>query len=386
MGLFNRPRPATLEAAGRVALATPNTHATWGVGYGRMAPVEFAPPGDVWSRDAAMSVPTISRARDLICSAVGALPLTLWTVSFDAARGDVQQQTPPAGWMTRPDPDRTRQWLLAWTTDDLLFSGRAYWRITDRYATSYPSKFRLMPAADVGIDSNGIIRYRGHIVPAGDVVEFLSPLDGLLYAGSRVIQIALNLEAAAERFSTAEVPAGWLEQSENSEPLPADELAELAASWSAARLQRTTAALNPYVRYHESSMDPSRLQLVEARLHQRGELANAANIPAYFVNAPAGTGMTYMNAAQAKQDLVDFGAMPFIQTIEQTLSGPNVTPNQQAVRLELNAWLRNPYTPADNASPNDMQIAYSTPSGAPGSGGSPGRPRDIDGLNEGTPA
>ena len=135
-------------------------------------------------------------------------------------------------------------------------------------------------------------------------------------------------------------------------------------------------------------MDPSRLQLVEARLHQRGELANAANIPAYFVSAPAGTGMTYMNAAQAKQDLIDFGAMPYVQAIEQTLSGPNVTPRTQSVRLDVNAWLRNPYTPGGEPSPNDMQYAYQTPPTPPSPAApdtpSPGRPRDIDGDNEGT--
>jgi hypothetical protein len=109
------------------------------------------------------------------------------------------------------------------------------------------------------------------------------------------------------------------------------------------------------------------------------ELARVANIPPYFIGAPAGTGMTYLNAAQAKQDLIDYGAAPFITTIEQTLTGPNVTPHGQAVRLDLNAWLRNPYTPADDAAPSDLEIAYNQPPQP----ATPGRPRDIDGRNEG---
>lgn len=384
MGLFTRrPPAAAVQAAGQVALATSNGY-RWGTGYGRMAPADFAPPSGIWSREAAMSVPAISRARDLICSAVGALPLALWTVRFDPATGaDVEQRNPPAGWMGRPDPNRTRQWLLAWTVDDLFFHGRAYWKITNRYTTTYPASFTLMSAADVQIHDNGRITWIGHDVAPADVVEFLSPLDGILYQGARAITTALNLDAAAERFSTAEVPAGWLEQTENSEPLTADELADIADTFSTARLTRTTAALNPYLRYRESGMDPSRLQLVEARLHQRGDLANVANIPPYFVGASAGHGMTYFNAAQAKQDLIDFGAMPYIGAVEQTLSGPNVTPNGQAVRLDLNAWLRNPFTPNDDASPNDMQIAFDPAAAARDSGASPGRPRQVDGLNEG---
>jgi hypothetical protein len=263
--------------------------------------------------------------------------------------------------MARPDPNRTRQYLLAWTADDLLFYGRAYWQVTGRYEASYPRSFAQMPATDVNVDTNGKVTHRGHIVDPADVVEFLSPSDGLLFVGWRAIQTALNLDAAAERFSLTEIPAGWLEQDPASEPLAADELAAIATEFAAARTARTVAALNPFIRWRESAMDPSRLQLVEARQHQAVELARVANIPAYFLNAPAGTGMTYMNAQQAKQDLIDFGAMPYIGAIEQTLSGPNVTPSGQAVRLALNAWLRNPYVPNDDASPNDMQIAYNTP-------------------------
>ena len=66
-----------------------------------------------WDRDAAMSLPTISRGRDLICSA-----------RRPAAVHLVDGRPPPPGphrgaphprrrWMDRPDPDRTRQWMLA---------------------------------------------------------------------------------------------------------------------------------------------------------------------------------------------------------------------------------------------------------------------------------
>ena len=383
------PAVGRIDAAGTVTLDTRRTSTLrptgWGVGIQRLTPAEFpVPPVDVWSREAAMSVPSISRARDLLCSAVASLPLTLWSLKWDQPnRRNVEEQIPPALWMNRPDPNRTRQFILSWTCDDLLFLARSYWKVTKRYeSTGYPAAFEWMPAADVNIDATGKITFLGKVVPAEDVVEFLSPLDGLLFTGWRAIQTAVNLDAAAERFSTAEIPAGWLAQRENSEPMTVDELTSMAELWAAARQQRTTAALNPYLEYHESAMDPSRLQLVEARQHQAVELARVANIPAYFLNAPAGTGMTYMNTAQAKQDLVDFGAMPFIGAIEQTLGGPNVTPNGQAVRLDLSAWLRNPYTPNDNASPNDLQIAYNAPPATNGDR-APGRPRDIDGRNEG---
>jgi hypothetical protein len=387
-----RPRwaVAAIEAAGTVSLdrttnARPNG---WGVGYGRMAPFDWAPPVDIWSREAAMSVPSVSRARDLICTAVGALPICLYTVRFDVpSRQSVEEQLPPPRWANRLDPNKPRQHTLAWLTDDLLFYARAYLKITTRYeSTGYPATFQWMPFTDLNIEANGRVRYRNDEIDPADVVEFCSPIEGLLAVGFRAINTALNLDAAAERFSTAEIPAGWLEQTENSEPMSGDELGEIADSFQAARQARTVAALNPFIRWHESTMDPSRLQLIEARQHASVEMARLCNIPAYFLNAPAGTGMTYMNAAQAKQDLIDFGALPYIQCIEQTLGGPNVTPNGQAIRLDVNAWLRNPFVPNDNASPNDLAIAYNAPTPETPPQRAPGRPRQIDGLNEGTPA
>ena len=371
-----------VNGAGHVSLSTaPERSANrgWGVGRSRLAPFDWAPPtAGLWSRESALGVPTISRARDLICSTVAALPITLWSVRFDPATGtDVEARLPPPGWAVRPDPDRTRQHLIAWTSDDLFFYGRAYWRVTDRYDNTYPSAFRRMAATDVGIDASGHITFNGKQVPPGDVVEFLAPGDGILYTGARAIQTAINLDSAAERFSTAEIPAGWLAQRENSEPMSSDELADMADAWQAARLARTTAALNPWLEWHESTMDPARLQLTEARQHQALELARVANIPSFLVGAPSGGSLTYQNSVQAKSDLLDFGCLPMVATIEQTLSGPNVTPRGQFVRLYTDAWLRSPLTNVPNQTPPNSATA-DVPR-------QPGRPRQADGLNEGTP-
>ncbi len=386
MSKWGRPKPS-IEAAGKVELANVSNvrPSTWGVGISRLAPAafDFAPPIDIYSREGAMAVPTISRARDLLCTSVGALPITLWTASF-ANDEPIEKRLPPAQWMLRPDPNRTRQFQLAWTVDDLLFNGRAYWHITDRYTTGYPSKFRWLPFNDVHVGTDGRVNYLSQQLNSDDIVEFLSPLDSLLSIGWRAITIANNLDNAAERFSTVELPAGWLEQTENSEPLTGEELAEIASDFQAARNSRTVAALNPFLKWRESLMDPQRLQLAEAREHQALELARLCNIPAYLVGAPV-AGMTYSNSAQAKADLIDFGSLPYVQCIEQTLSGPNVTPLGQFVRLDTNVWLRNPLVSNQNASPNDAQIAFNDqpqPQQQPQPPANPpGRPRQFDNQN-----
>lgn len=376
-----RPRsvPAVQAAAGRVALARTPTNATSSptTPFGFGPPLEgFVPPypfdqgAPWWDRSAAMSVPAISRAQSLIVTAVAQLPITTWTVDVSEVPA-VERRLPDVGWSRRPDPDRTRQYLLAWTTDDLIFHGIAHWEITNRYAASsggYPSSFRRIPPGDLSETADGLevtdpqTGQRRPIDPR-DVVEFLSPLDGLLSVGWRTISIAMQLDQAADRFASNEIPNGWLQEKEGSEDLTADELAQIALEFSMARHTATTAALNKWLEYHPNVVDASQLQLVEARQYQALECARIANVPPYLVGAPAGTGMTYLNGQQARQDLVDFGASAYIGCIEQTLSGPNVTPRDVSIRLDLNAWLRNPFTTSgDDAepSPNDMQIADPT--------------------------
>jgi phage portal protein BeeE len=367
-GLAVEKAPPKVRAAGQVKLLpTVALGPTgWGTGMARLAPFDFAPPETVmWDRSAAMSVPTISRARDLICSAVGSLPLALYRLRWDQDR-PVEEAIPPLLWFSRIDPNRTRQWMLSWTTDDLMFYGRSYWRITARYATSYPSAFERMPVTEVHVTDQGDVRWNGHYVEPSDVIEFLAPTDGILYVGYRAIAAALALDMAAERFAACEVPAGWLKQT-GGEPMSPEELTEIAAQFTAARRTNTTAALNEVIDYHESSYDPERLQLTVARQHQALELARLANVPPYLVGAPAGTGMTYQNAQTARLDLIDFGALPFIGCIEQTLGGPNVVPNGQFIRLDTNAWLRNPFSEGQSK-PTDIEQAYNPPAQPPANG------------------
>lgn len=344
----------------------------WGVGP-PLAPVDVDLSVFGWvSRDAAMSLPTISRARDLIVSAVSALPFTRWTRDVTAVP-PVDVRSTDASWFDRPDPDRTRQWLLAWTCDDLFFEGLAHWRVTARFADGYPRTFRRIAPGQLDVQDDHVMVTDPSYpvdrpgaperVALADVVQFLSPLEGILTNGGRPIAIALSLDGAAARFADTEVPAGWLQERDGSEDMSTDDLAALARDFTMARRTNTTAAVNKWAEYHEAAYDPSTMQLVEGRTYQALELSRLGNIPGYLTGAPAGTGMTYLNAEQAKADLIDFGAAPLIACIEQTLSGPNVTPNGQRVRLDLNAWLRNPFS-TDTPSPplpNQEQVPNPDP-------------------------
>ena len=306
---------------------------------------------------AALSLPTISRARDLIASMIGCLDLQQYTLQWT---GDEYERIniPGESWMTRPDPTVTRNFLMASTFSDLFFIGRAFWAITGRYSNGYPATFQWLPAAQVSVvDQPGPqffgpaadgISINGKPLNPADVVQFLSPIQGLLWQGARAMRIANRLDASAERFATNEIAAGYLSQT-GGEPLSVDELSEMAAGWSAARTTNSIGALNAYVTFTEFKSDPNRLQLVEARQFQALELARAANIPAYLAGISVG-GYTYQNAQQARQDLYLFGAKPYMDCIQETLSLDQVLPRGRFVEFDVDRYLSD-YGMAEQVAP-----------------------------------
>jgi phage portal protein BeeE len=169
------------------------------------------------------------------------------------------------------------------------------------------------------------------------VVQFLSPNGGLIYQGIPAIRTALRLQQAADRFATVQIPSGYLRQV-GGEPMNAQELADMAAAFAAAREQSTVAALNEYVEYKETSHKPDDLQLVQSREFMALEMARLANIPAYLVGVSV-PGYTYQNAQQAREDLYLFGAKPLISAIEETLSMNNIIPRGRQIELDVKSYL-----------------------------------------------
>lgn len=292
----------------------------------------------------ALNVPTISRARDLLASMIGTLELKHYSRQWNGESYD-EVYLPAEPWMERPDPKVTRNFLMANTFSDLFFYGRAFWYITTRYSTGLPASFEWLPAANVSTpDQAGPqffspsmqVEFNGVEIDPSNVVQFISPLMGLVFNGQRAVNIALHLDQAADRLATLETVPGYLQQ-KGGETMSGDELSDLAAAWAAARKVNAIGALNDYVEFIEFKNAPGEV-LDSQRQYQALELARIANIPPYLVGVPTG-GMTYQNAQQARQDLYLFGAKPYLDCIEQTLSMPNVLPRNRFVEFNVEDYL-----------------------------------------------
>ena len=299
------------------------------------------------SEEAALSVPTISRAVSLLTTVVGTLDLKSYVFQWSGEEYEkiwVQGET----WMSRPDPSVPRQWIMGKTARDLIMYGRAHWAVTSRYSTGFPATFQWLPANMVssekmpaspewfGMPSD--LEFNGMPLDVSNVITFLSPNQGIVYAGRRAVQIALRLDQAAERFAATEIAAGYLQQTSNSEPMSSEELGELAAAWSNARRVSAIGALNSAVEWKEFSSDPSKLQLVESRKYAALEMARLLDIPGYLLGIDQ-SGMTYQNAQQSRQDLILFGARPVLHSIQERLSMNDVLPNGRHVQFDQESYL-----------------------------------------------
>jgi hypothetical protein len=133
-----------------------------------------------------MSVPTIARAVGLITSTIGGLSIDQYTVQYTLGR-PVKSYIEPERWQHNPDPDTTRNFVIAQTVKDLMFVGRAFWYVTALgdlpLEFLYINPARVLPATDDNGRLTGWVldpdaRGRGMPLAVEEVVPFyLEPPD-----------------------------------------------------------------------------------------------------------------------------------------------------------------------------------------------------------------
>ena len=293
------------------------------------------------SREEAMSVPTIARARNIICSSIAAMPIIL----RDRSTG---VRIDPPRVINTPDPRVPGSATYVWTAEDILLTGFAYWRILELYSDTFRVRRieRIAPTRmGTFLNDNGteVLYYTidGNRIPnegVGSVVVFYGNDEGLLNRAGTTIRTGAELERAAAMYAREPMPTMVLKS--NGASLPSDRISKLLESWGQARRNRSTAFLNADVTLDAVGFDPEKLQLNAARNYIATELSRAIGIPAYFTDAPTGSSMTYSNATLAKQSLLDFSLIPIMTSIEERLSMPDFTPSSQVARFDLDVYLR----------------------------------------------
>ena len=285
-----------------------------------------------------------------MASVIGCMSLKMYTEMWN---GSEMEKMPlaPRTWLRRIDPTLPNNFVLSWLFDDLFFFGRAFLYITSRTADGYPASFTRLPAAMVQtLDQAGPvwfapskqITFQGGQINPDDVVQFLSPIQGIIYMSEQAVATALKLEAARYRNSSSAIPAGILRQT-GGEPLSGQELADLAASFNLARETNQTAALNEFVTYTETLTSPDKMLLIDSAEFQAMEMARLCNIPPYLAGISVGS-YSYQSSAESRMDLWTFGVRAYADCIAGTFSQNNILPNGTYVEFDVEGYLKGEYS------------------------------------------
>jgi HK97 family phage portal protein len=292
-------------------------------------------PAQAMTRELALEVPAVARARNLICATIASMPLELYRKSTGEELGK------PV-WLNQPAINQPRSVTISYTVDSLLMYGWSVWIIKSRYQEDgRPASFEWIPNTRVTpyYSSDGHL-IEGYYIDQtfytnDDVVTFQSLNDGILTTGARVLRAALDLEIASSVAASTPMPTGYI--SNSGADLDPKEVQGLLAAWKNARSQRNTAYLTSTLSYNPVSYSPKEMLYNEAKQDYATQVARLCNIDAFYLSADANNSMTYSNLLDSRKQFVSLTLQPFISAIEDRLSMNDVTAVGNEIRFDLDA-------------------------------------------------
>jgi HK97 family phage portal protein len=292
------------------------------------------------SRHDAMSVPSVARARNLICGTVASIPLEYYKTST----GEV---IAPPRWIKQLSKSQPSFITIAWIVDSLLFYGVSYLLVTERYAEDgRPASFEWVANTRVTFttDLMGIHVTQYYIdaspVDMNDIVTIQGFDEGVLDRSGRTIQAAIDVDRAAAQNSANPQPAGFLKNS--GADLPPNEVAGLIAAWKRARQNNSTAYLTSTLDYSPVSFSPKDMMYNEAVQNLSTQIARAMNVPAYYLSADQNTTMTYANVQDERKQFYALSIEPYLQAIQARLSMDDISTSGHEVRFAVfDTFLKN---------------------------------------------
>lgn len=280
------------------------------------------------TRHRAMKIAAVSKARRIIATRIGALPLA-------AVKGSQELVKQPAV-LAQPEKGLARSTTITWTADSLFFHGRAFWQVTERMNDGFPAFVRWVPEAHAGVNADGQLEYAfGESVAPADGIRFDGPDSGILVDACDTIRRAMELNRAAARAEENPVPIVNLKN--NGEDLTNDEIDEMIARFEAKRKQSAVGYTSRGLEVQTFGAPPENL-LIDARKTIILEIARHTGIPASRLDAPIeGTALTYTNRVTENQQLIDEVLQPYMTAIADRLSMDDTTPHGTTVRFNTDS-------------------------------------------------
>lgn len=298
----------------------------------------FGTDFDFSSRERAMTVPGVFKARGIILSLVADLPLRAYRydqrLAFEEQPGFLYRSPGIIGPRKRMEN----------TIDDLIFYPFSLWQVVR--GAEDGGRRPILEAAHVPYNSweidpdTGTIMVSdvdGNLVPANDdeVILFVGPSEGLLRHGARSVAGAASLESTWVDRARTPAPLTELHLTDNTQ-LDDPEAIATRDAWAAARRARNGAV----------ALTPSNVEVIDhgtadAALFIEGRNSSRLDMAAFFVlpgsalDATTSTAsLTYSTQQGTRTEISDVTIPYWIRSIEDRLSQDDIVPRGQTVRFD----------------------------------------------------
>jgi len=285
------------------------------------------------SRKEAMSVPSVARARNLICGTVAGIPLEY----YNKRTGEV---IAAPRWINQLAKNQPSFITICWIVDSLLFYGVSYLRVTERYAEDgRPAAFEWIANARVTFttDLEGIMVTQYYVdaapIAMNDIVTIQGFDEGVLERAGQTINSAIQLNKSASIASATPMASGILKNT--GADLPANEVSGLLAAWKRSRNNNSTAYLTSTLEFQPTQFSPKEMMMVEGIQNLSTEIARAMNVPAYYLSSDQNTTMTYANVTEERKQFFALSIEPYIQAIQTRLSMDDISTANHEVRFAV---------------------------------------------------
>lgn len=294
------------------------------------------------TRDAAMRIAAIARARNLVCTSIGKQPLvpidpSKIVYTKNAETGEVEEDygaaiLPTPYWMTHTADGSSPQHRMVWTVDDLIFYGLScWWR--DKPGTDQETRSRLNQE-DWEIDSDSR-RILVNGTPAADnqVILFTGFHEGILRYGREVVSDTRRLFAIVRDRLQNPIPMIDLHQTGGVE-LNTTEQDDLKAKWAAARQGDKSGVgfTNQWIEAKPLGADMDANLMIASRNAAAVECARLVGIHANQIDASGvNSTLTYETPTSRNEEFTDFDLDLYLEPIQARLSLDDVAPPGERV-------------------------------------------------------
>lgn len=279
------------------------------------------------TRSEVIGIPAVSRARNLLISAIADVPLEAHDVNGRLA---VQPS-----FLYRSDSPVSIYDRLCWTLDDFVFYGYSLWTVT-RGAAGQILTADYCPMNRWTI-TDGKVLVNEQEVPESSYIFFNAPFEGLLNIAQRTLRGARDIESAWQSKARNPAPYTLIRSTNTNAPeLPQEEIDSLIADWAKAR-RDPDGALGYLPADFDlvvlGQTDPGLLE--GGRNASRTDIANFLNMPVSLLDGSTEASLTYSTTAGNRSRFYD-ETLPFWhRTITTRLSQDDVVPRGQSVHFNF---------------------------------------------------